>query len=125
MQYTGEIIKGMGRGKTVVKFPTYNLKIPTGFEAREGVYACHVWINGAKYRGALHYGPTPTFDEATKVLEIHVLNYESDEPLTQLTFELGPYLRPVATFSDPQKLRTQIALDVQRVRRSVKLHDEK
>ena len=125
MQYTGEIIKGMGRGKTVVKFPTYNLKIPTGFEAREGVYACHVWINGTKYRGALHYGPTPTFDEVGKVLEIYVLNYDSDEPLTQLTFELGVYLRPVATFTDAQKLRTQIALDVQRVRRAVKLHDEK
>jgi riboflavin kinase / FMN adenylyltransferase len=123
MQYRCEVIKGRGRGKNVVKFPTFNLQIPAGFEtaAREGVYACHVWIEGKKYRGALHYGPTPTFDEKESVLEIFVLEYDSDQPVNELTFELGPYLRPVATFSDPQKLRTQIALDVQRVRRAIKL----
>jgi riboflavin kinase/FMN adenylyltransferase len=136
MQYTGEVVKGKGRGKTVVQFPTFNLKIPTGFEAREGVYGCHVWLRGKKYRGALHYGPTPTFDETERVLEIFILDYpprepaeqETEEamkePVTKLTFELGPYIRPVATFADPQKLRAQIALDVARVRRSMKLHDE-
>lgn len=125
MQYQGEVIKGKGRGKSVVKFPTFNLKIPAGFDAREGVYACHVWIGGVKYRGALHYGPTPTFDEKENVLEIFVLNYEdAEDPITTLTFELGPFLRPVATFTDPQKLRAQIALDVQRVRRAIPLENE-
>ncbi len=120
-----------------MKFPTFNLKIPAGFEAREGVYGCYVWLHGRKYRGALHYGPTPTFDETEKVLEIFILDYPSNEtsdsevkeadrqPVTRLTFELGPYIRPVATFADAQKLRAQIALDVARVRRSLKLHEEK
>jgi riboflavin kinase/FMN adenylyltransferase len=117
MQYECDIVKGQGRGKTIVKFPTFNLAIPEGFAPREGVHACHVWIDGVKYRGALHYGPTPTFDETHKVLEIFVLDYEDKQPITKLTFELAAFLRPVATFTDPQKLREQIALDVQRVRR--------
>lgn len=121
MQYQCEIIKGKGRGKSIVKFPTFNLVIPEGFETREGVYACHVWIDGVKYRGAMHYGPTPTFDEKHKVLEIFVLDYKDEQPISQLTFELGPFLRPVATFTDPTKLRAQIALDVQRVRRAIPL----
>lgn len=126
MQYQSEVIKGKGRGKAVVKFPTFNLNIPSGFEAREGVYACHVWIHGVKYRGALHYGPTPTFDEKEYVLEIFVLDYKEnpEAAVANLTFELGPFLRPVATFTDPQKLRAQIALDVQRVRRAMPLTAE-
>ncbi len=121
MQYKCEVIKGKGRGKSVVKFPTFNLVIPADFNDREGVYACHVWIGDVKYRGAMHYGPTPTFDEKNKVLEIFVLDYKDEQPITELTFELGSFLRPVATFTDPTKLRAQIALDVQRVRRAIPL----
>ena len=118
MQYTCEIVKGKGRGKAVVQFPTFNLKIPAEFKEREGVYACRVWTNGVKYTGALHYGTSPTFDDLEKVLEIFVLNYKDEQPITELTFELGPYLRPVATFLSPKELRSQIALDIQRVRRA-------
>lgn len=107
-----------------MKFPTFNLPIPEGFEGREGVYACHVWIRGVKYRGALHYGPTPSFDEKHKVLEIFVLDYKDEQPISELTFELGLFLRPVATFTSPTKLREQIALDVQRVRRAIPVKDK-
>jgi riboflavin kinase/FMN adenylyltransferase len=125
MQYTATTQRGHGRGKSVVKFPTFNLAVPADFPYKPGVYACSVWIDGKKYRGAMHYGPTPTFDETENVLEIFVLAYESDAPVAELTFEVGPYLRPVATFLDPQKLRAQIALDVQRVRRAIALEPEK
>ncbi len=121
MQYTAATQKGHGRGKSVVKFPTFNLAVPPVFDYKQGVYACTVWIENMKYRGAMHYGPTPTFDDTTAVLEIFVLAYESDAPVAELTFEVGAYLRPVATFLDPQKLRAQIALDVQRVRRAIAL----
>ena len=117
--YTASIIKGKGRGKSVVGFPTFNLQIPATFKAKEGVYACCVKLNGKEYRGALHYGPTPTFDDNDKALEIFVLNYEgNDEVPPELTFKLGPYLRPVATFMTPTALRHQIALDVARVRKA-------
>ena len=118
MHYTCEIVKGKGRGKAVVQFPTFNLKIPAEFNEREGVYACRVKVHGVEYSGAMHFGPTPTFDEADRVLEIFVLNYKDEHPATELTFELGPYLRPVATFLSPKELRSQIALDIQRVRRA-------
>ena len=117
-KFTAQVIKGKGRGKSIVGFPTFNLQIPENFQTREGVYACCVWIGTAHYRGALHYGPTPTFDETEKVLEIFVLSYEDKEPVTELSFELGPYLRPVATFLRPEDLRHQIALDVARARKA-------
>ncbi len=121
MQYTGMVIKGKGRGKSVVGFPTCNLAVPEGFVEKPGVYACYVWVEGVRYRGALHFGATPTFDDTETALEIFILEYTGAEPITQITFELGPYLRPVATFVDVAALRAQIALDVQRVRRAMPL----
>lgn len=120
MKYQCEVIKGKGRGKSVVGFPTFNLAIPDNFDEKEGIYSCRVWIHDREYAGALHYGVTPTFDQEEITLEIFVLEYESDEPVKQLTFELGSYLRPIATFLNPKDLRAQIALDVARVRRNSK-----
>ncbi len=119
MKYTCAVVKGKGRGKSTVKFPTFNLQIPPVFEHREGVYACRLWIGQDEYRGALHYGPTPTFDDTDKALEIFVLEYQdAGESVPEITFELGPYLRPIATFLKVEDLRNQIALDVQRVRKA-------
>ncbi len=116
MKYTCQVIKGKGRGKKIVGFPTFNLVAPAEFKVKQGVYACRVWIGNKEYRGAMHYGSTPTFDDLATVLEIFVLDYRDAAPATELTFELGPYLRPVATFLSPKALRHQIALDVARVR---------
>lgn len=117
MRYTLEAIKGKGRGKTVVGFPTVNLLVPKDFSEKEGVYACSVWLDGIEYSGALHYGAAPTFDDVDRTLEIFILDYNEDKEIAELTFELGPYLRPVATFLSPEELHRQIALDVERVRR--------
>lgn len=129
MKYTLPVVKGKGRGKAVVGFPTLNLKIPQDFDVKEGVYGCKVWLNGTEYLGALHYGKTPTFDDVDQALEIFILDYDptktpldgvgDDHNPTEITFELGSFLRPVATFLNPQELRRQIALDVARIRRSM------
>lgn len=118
MRYTLQAKKGKGRGASVVGFPTINLVAPDDFTAKEGVYAATVWLAGKEYLGALHYGPAPTFDDADKTLEIFLLDYSGTEEITEVTFELGAYLRPVATFLTPVELRKQIALDVQRVRKA-------
>lgn len=118
MTYISPVIKGKGRGKKIVGFPTLNLAVPGNFSAKEGVYAAKVWAHDSEYRGALHFGHAPTFDDSETTLEIFLLNYEDAQPITNLKFELGPYLRPIATFLSPVDLRRQIALDVQRVRRA-------
>lgn len=116
MRYTFPAVKGKGRGNSIVGFPTINLLVPKDFTAKEGVYACKVWLFEKEYRGALHYGAAPTFDDTDRTLEIFVLEYSGQEEVKELTFELGPFLRPVATFMSPTDLRRQIALDVARVR---------
>jgi riboflavin kinase / FMN adenylyltransferase len=117
MKFTTRVIKGKGIGESIVGFPTMNLEIPPSFVAKDGVYACTVWIGATQYAGALHYGATPTFDDQTKVLEIFLLDYKDKVTPLELTFELGAYLRPVATFPSAKALHDQIEKDVQRVRR--------
>jgi len=119
MQYTAAIVKGKGRGMRI-GFPTFNLAIPTDFNPKEGVYASTVWFGGVKYQGGLHFGPAPTFDDGTKSLEIFVINYTpgKNEPVpTELTFELGRWLRPVATFPSAERLAQEISHDVERIKR--------
>ena len=121
MRYTTTIVKGKGRGQRVVGFPTFNLKIPETFDLPHGVYACTVWFDNKQYAGALHYGPTPTFDDQAPTLEIFVLDYApapKDERPSELIFEPGLRLRPVATFLSASQLHDQIENDIQRIRRS-------
>ena len=115
MKYSAAIIKGKGRGKGI-GYPTFNLQIPVNFDLKPGIYACWVWIKNIKYTGAMHFGPIPTFNETTLSLEIFVLNYSADNIINQLTFSPVKFLRPIKTFSSPEKLSNQITKDVSQVR---------
>jgi len=116
MKYSVAIIKGEGRGK-LLGFPTFNLKIPKNFDAKQGIYACWVKIGGKKYQGALHFGPIPVFNQSKISLEVFLLDYKpTNYPITQLTIELVKFLRPVKSFPSAQALKQQIAEDVDNVR---------
>ena len=46
------------------------MEILKEFDLGNGVYAAWITIAGTKFRGALHFGPIPTFDETKKSLEV-------------------------------------------------------
>ena len=117
MIYEATVITGKGRGK-VLGFPTLNLAIPANFEAREGIYVCNILIGKTTYKGALHWGPIPVFNDSKKSLEIFVLDWDGAEKLEQVSFELLKYLRQVQNFGSIYDLSAQIAQDVQKIRAS-------
>lgn len=114
MRYTCQVISGHGRGKGL-GFPTLNLTIPSNFPEKEGIYAAWVHIEGSDYRGALHYGPIPAFQEKTLSLEVFVLDYEEASRPDLVDIELALWLREIRNFSSPEALQTQIAKDVETV----------
>lgn len=114
-QYTTTVIPGQGRGKTL-GYPTFNLRIPKNFSLKPGIYAGYVWIDNHQYLGAFHYGPIPVFSDPTPHLEVFVLDYLSNCPITSITFEPIKYLRPIKNFSSPEALAHQISRDVAQVR---------
>jgi riboflavin kinase/FMN adenylyltransferase len=97
-------------------FPTINLKIPDNFELKNGIYAVKVIIEKKVFKGALHYGPVPTFGELQKSLEVYLIEtageeiVELDEKIIKI--EIIKFLRDVIKFRLVEDLVKQIKEDV-------------
>ena len=115
MIYSSKIVKGYGRGRKI-GFPTLNLVVPRPFVEKHGAYAVRVLIGDKEYAGALHFGPTPTFSDNSPTLEIFVLDYNADEPIEKIKFEILDYLRPIRRFANAEDLTAQITKDIAKIR---------
>ena len=109
-------VKGQGRGHAI-GFPTINLIIPGNLEMDYGIYAVWVVINDITFKGALHYGPVPTFNQSTPSMEVYLLDVTDDTvPNTEdveIEIDIVQYIRAIKTFDDVEDLMNQIAQDVQ------------
>lgn len=125
MKFESVQIKGKGRGKPM-GFPTINLKIPEKFELKDGIYAAKIIIDKNTFKGALHFGPTPTFSEVEKSLEVYLIDVlENDLSKYNLSnldgktikVEILKYLRPVMKFRLVENLVKQIEEDVRLIKK--------
>ena len=118
MNYKSKQIKGKGRGK-LLGSPTINLEIPSNFTIQEGIYAVYVWIKYKKYKGALHFGPVPVFNETNKSLEVFLIDAIKvpDTSKEEITFEIVKKIRDIQMFQSPEILSKQIADDVKRIQK--------
>ncbi len=107
-----KVIRGSGRGKNI-GFPTANLKNTSNLCLKEGVYA--VRVNGT-HIGVANYGYRPTFGDETKVLEIHLINFEGDLRGKRLRVEFLDFIREERKFSDVKELKKQIEEDIKLVK---------
>jgi len=119
-------IKGKGRGKPM-GFPTINLKIPDNFELKDGIYAAKVTIENKVFKGALHYGPVPTFAEQEKSLEVYLIEVTNENLVGYgmenldgklIIIEIIKYLRPIIKFNLVEELVKQIGEDVKEIKSS-------
>ncbi len=118
MLFSSKQIKGQGRGHKV-GFPTVNLVIPEDLVLDDGIYAVWVVIDSRTYKGALHYGSIPTFNQIDKTLEVHILDMTDDSMPdtidTPIEIDVVERLREVRKFDDVESLAIQIANDVKNV----------
>ena len=95
--------------------------IPSDFELADGIYAVWVTLSGTKFRGALHWGPIPTFDDSDKSLEVFVLGADDGvldhADLSRISVEIIKKLRDIIRFPSVDTLTTQIGKDVQEARK--------
>ncbi len=68
----GTVIKGKGRGKSILNIPTANITTPVEIAPKEGVYAVRVGYKGSIYDGVANIGKNPTFKEKTVSYEVHL-----------------------------------------------------
>lgn len=121
MKIIGYHIPGKSRGRSL-GFPTINLATDDLdlHDLVDGIYAVWVTIGDKTYRGAMHYGPVPTFGESSKSLEIYLLdsNDASIGDLDRIPIQVTVVkrIRDILSFPDASGLVEQIAQDVKDVR---------
>jgi riboflavin kinase/FMN adenylyltransferase len=109
---TGQVVPGDGRGKTI-GFPTANL---AGIPARkllppDGVYAVRVEWRGGRADGMMNQGGRPTFQQAERSLEVHLLDFAGALYGEWLKVQWVARLRDVQRFPSPEALRAQLERD--------------
>jgi len=119
MKFQTHQIEGRGRGK-FLGFPTINMEIPKDLDLAEGIHAVWVTIEHETFKGAMHYGPIPTFSEIRRSLEVFLLDITEKkiEMLNTSVIKITPVkrIREVRAFSSKEELIAQMTRDVARVR---------
>lgn len=112
--------RGYGHKYTV---PTINLSHYDELIPKDGVYITRSRINGECFDSVTNVGTRPTFGQESFAIESHLLNFHPIELTAQTEVELFFMyrLRGEIKFPTVEALREQIAKDVGRARRYLRL----
>lgn len=111
----GMVVSGKGRGAGL-GFPTANIEPEKELLPKAGIYAAYVDMEGERYRAAVNIGEKPTFDDYTSTFEVYLLDFSGDLRGKKLDTGFVEKLRDIIRFDSPEKLKIQIAADVEKVR---------
>ncbi|MCB1664758.1 MAG: bifunctional riboflavin kinase/FAD synthetase [Pseudomonadales bacterium] len=118
---SGTVVQGQQLGRDL-GFPTCNVKLDRKCLPLHGVYACEVQVDNADMaqgllKGAANIGYRPTVSDVPRpVLEVHLLDFDSDIYGERITVIFRKKIREERKFENLQALQTCIAIDVQTVR---------
>lgn len=113
----GRVVHGDGRGKEL-GFPTANLQLEDGNKIipLRGVYAVKVnrRAHGTTHDGVMNIGVRPTVTAGeTRVLEVHLLEFDDDLYDEILTIEFLERIRDEQKFEGVEALKRQIGRDIE------------
>jgi len=111
----GIVVTGHGRG-VKLGFPTANLKPEKELLPPPGIYAAFASEEGNRYLTALNIGEKPTFADYTFTFEAHLLDFSGDLRGKRPDIHFVEKLRDIIKFDSPEKLKKQIAADVEKTR---------
>ena len=111
------VVPGHQRGRDL-GYPTANLAPGAeGYIPADGVYACWLRVDGARYGAAVSIGNNPTFgDVLEKTVEAHAIDATLDLYGSVVELEFVEYIRPMRKFESGDALAVQMGLDELRIR---------
>lgn len=122
----GTVIKGAGRGASLLKIPTANLSTQNELIPKEGVYAVRVSLNreGKKldklaplvYDGVANIGRNPTFGDAPMSYEAHLFDMNKDFLGHALRLHFIDRIRDEKKFSGAAELIEHINKDISKAK---------
>ena len=111
----GRVVTSDKRGR-VLGFPTANVDVqPQQALPNDGVYATIVHIDTKHFPSATNIGTRPTFGEAKRMVEAHLLNYKGNLYGKEIRVEFVRKLRDERRFGSSEELKTQIERDVREI----------
>lgn len=112
----GEVVKGAGRGSSVLGFPTVNIVYPENkYEVKKGVYAVKCKIEEQEYPGIANFGDRPTFDDGDVTLEAYISGFAGDLYGKTVKIEFTDYIRDIKKFDSAEDLKLQLRADLNSV----------
>lgn len=117
---TGQVIRGDQRGRKL-GFPTANLRCPLDkVLPANGVYFTRAQWQQEELCAVTNVGTRPTFTEGevAPVIEVHILDFDSDIYEEFLTVDFLGRIREEKKFSSVDELKSQIVKDIEVARKS-------
>jgi riboflavin kinase/FMN adenylyltransferase len=109
----GTVGSGRQRGRTI-GFPTANLEHIETLLPGDGVYAVRVYRGPESWPGAANIGPNPTFGEAARKVEVHLIEFQGDLLGQSLAVDFLERLRDTRPFAGVAELTAQLRRDVEK-----------
>lgn len=109
----GNVIKGKGRGQSLLHVPTANITTPVEIAPKEGVYVVRVGLKDNIYNGVANIGKNPTFGNTDVSYEVHLFNFSGNLLGETIRVYFIDRIRGERTFSDAASLEKQIRDDIE------------
>lgn len=109
----GNVIKGKGRGQSLLHVPTANITTPVEIAPKEGVYVVRVGLKDNIYNGVANIGKNPTFGNTDVSYEVHLFNFSGNLLGETIRVYFIDRIRGERTFPDAASLEKQIRDDIE------------
>lgn len=113
----GRVVHGRGKGEGF-GIATANLDL-SGCDVMlpaDGVYGAYAVVDGVKYPSAVNVGAAKTFEDATALIEAHLLDFDGDLYGKETRIEFEEWLRPQKVFESQEELVSTINGNIDWVR---------
>ena len=113
---SGEIVHGHHRGKDL-GFPTANMAVPSRRAVpADGIYVTRSYLGSEALPSVTNVGDNPTFQDAERMVETFVLDFDQEIYGREMRVEFLKRLRGEETFDSVDALVVQMHRDIQQAR---------
>lgn len=112
----GTVIRGAGRGKSLLHTPTANITTPNELVPKEGVYAVRVSIAYEIYDGVANIGKNPTFGDVPMSYEVHIFDFNKNLLGERIKIHFIDRIRDEKKFSGISELEEHIKKDIEKAK---------
>ncbi|HRU02467.1 MAG TPA: riboflavin biosynthesis protein RibF, partial [Victivallales bacterium] len=119
----GKVKKGLAFAGKHLGFPTANIDPGESIIPPEGVYCGQAIINGIEYPAAISIGTAQSVRRDNKnrdlLIEAHIIGFNGELYGSEIELRFISYIREQRYFNDISKLKEQIAVDVEYVKKKL------